>query len=103
MPAESPGFAAVEAACTELASAGKPGTFKEVAARCGTSRNTLYRRADLRALVEDHRARGKGATALSALTVQVDQLRFALEAVAAKVRHHEEVLRRIEGRGHKTG
>ena len=100
MPAESPGFAAVEAACTELASAV---TFKEVAARCGTSRNTLYRRADLRALVEDHRARGKGATALSALTVQVDQLRFALEAVAAKVRHHEEVLRRIEGRGHKTG
>lgn len=103
MPAEGADYAAVEAACVAVASEGRPVTFKEVAARCGTSRNTLYRRADLRALVEDHRARGKGATALSALTVQVDQLRFALEAVAAKVRHHEEVLRRIEGRGHKTG
>jgi len=103
MQAERADYAAVEAACTELARAGKPVTFKEVAARCGTSRNTLYRRTDLRALVEDHRARGKGATALSGLTVQVDQLRRALEAVAAKVRHHEEVLRRIERRGRKGG
>ncbi|MGA3221014.1 MAG: hypothetical protein ABSE77_18375 [Acidimicrobiales bacterium] len=103
MPAEGADYAAVEAACVALASEGRPVTFKEVATRCGTSRNTLYRRADLRALVEDHRARGKGATALSALTVQVDQLRRALEALAAKVRHHEEVLRRIESRGHKSG
>ena len=62
MPAERPGYAAVEAACTELESAGHRVTFKEVTAHAGTSRNTLYRRADLRALVEDHRARGTGAT-----------------------------------------
>jgi predicted DNA-binding transcriptional regulator YafY len=96
MPAERPGYAAVEAACIELARAGRQVTFKEVAERCGTSRNTLYRRVDLRALVEDHRARGRGATTLSGLTVQVDQLRHSLEAVAAKVRRHEEAIRRIE-------
>ncbi len=101
MPAESPGYAAVEAACIQLASAGQRVTFKEVAARAGTSRNTLYRRADLRALVEDHRARGTGATTLSGLTVQVDQLRHALEAVAAKVRRHEEAIRRIQRQGAK--
>ena len=102
MPAESADYAAVEAACAALAGEGRPVTFKEVAARCGTSRNTLYRRADLRALVEDHRAHGKGATTLSGLTVQIDQLRRALEALAAKVRRHEEALRRIQGKGRKT-
>ena len=85
----------------DLASAGRPVTFKEVAARCQTSRNTLYRRADLRALVEDHRARAMAATTLSGLTVQIDQLRHSVEAVAAKVRRHEEVLRRIERQGRK--
>jgi hypothetical protein len=74
-------------------------TFKEVGARSGISRTTLYRRTDLRAVVEDHRAKGRGATTLSGLTVQVDQLRHSLEAVAAKVRRQEERLRRLERRG----
>ena len=77
---------AVEAACAELAAAGQPVTFREVAARAQISRITLYRRADLRAVVEEHRARGHDATTLSALTVQIDQLRRSLGAVAAKVR-----------------
>jgi hypothetical protein len=102
MRADGPQTAKVETACLEIASAGRPVTFKEVAERCGTSRNTLYRRADLRALVEDYRARGRGATTLSGLTVQVDQLRRGLEAVAAKVRRHDEALRRIE-RARKAG
>src|SRR5215831_11428162 len=90
MPADHDELARVEAACTELAAAGQPVTFGQVAARAGLSRTTLYRRADLRALVDEHRARGRDATTLTGLAVQIDQLRHGLEAVAAKVRHHEE-------------
>jgi hypothetical protein len=77
---------AVEAVCAELAAAGQPVTFREVAARTQISRITLYRRADLRAVVEEHRARDHDATTLSVLTVQIDQLCRSLGAVAAKVR-----------------
>ena len=71
-------------------------TFTGVAARSGMSRTTLYRRPELRALVDEHRLRTRDATTLSGLTVQIDQLRRSLEAVAARVRHHEEILRRLE-------
>ena len=96
MPAEHGELARVEAACTALAAAGQPVTFGEVAARAGVSRTTLYRRADLRAVIDEHRARGRDATALTGLAVQIDQLRRSLEAVAARVRRHEEQLRRHE-------
>ena len=59
MPADHDEQARVEAACAELAAAGPPVTFAEVAARARISRTTLYRRADLRAVVEEHRARGR--------------------------------------------
>ena len=95
MPADDE-QARVEAACAELAAAGQPATFAEVAARAQISRTTLYRRADLHAVVEEHRARGQDATTLSGLIVQIDQLRRSLEAVAANVRRHEEQLRRLE-------
>ena len=90
--------ARVEAACIALAAAGRPITFTEVATLAGTSRTTLYRRADLRAVVEEQRTRGRDADTLSGLTVQIDQLRRSLEAVAARVRHHEEAIRRLERR-----
>jgi hypothetical protein len=93
MPAEHDDIAAVERACEELAASGQPISFKEVAVRAGTSRTTLYRRADLRALVEEHRTRGRGANTLTGLTVQIDQLRRSLEAVATKVRRQEERIR----------
>jgi hypothetical protein len=96
MPADHDELARAEAACAELAAAGQPVTFAEVAARAQISRTTLYRRADLRAVVEEHRARGRDATTLSGLVVQVDQLRRSLEAVAAKVRRHEETIRSLE-------
>ncbi len=96
MPAEHDELTRVEAVCAELAAAGQPVTFGEIAARAQISRTTLYRRADLRAVVEEHRARGQDASALTGLAVQIDQLRRSLEAVAARVRHHEEKLRRLE-------
>ena len=94
MPADQDDQARVEAACAELAAAGQPVTFGQVA-RAGISRTTLYRRPDLRALVNERRPR-KGASTLTGLTVQIDQLRRSLEAVAANVRRHEEQLRRLE-------
>jgi hypothetical protein len=93
--------ARVEAACAELAAAGQPVTFTGIAARTHISRTTLYRRADLRATVEDHRTRGHDATTLTGLTIQIDQLRRSLEAVAAKVRRHEENIRSLQ-RPHRT-
>jgi hypothetical protein len=86
----------VETACAELAAIGQPITFKEIAARTQISRTTLYRRPDLRAVIDEHRARGQDATTLTGLTIQIDQLRRSLEAVAAKVRRHEETIRRLE-------
>jgi AcrR family transcriptional regulator len=100
MPADHDELARVEAACADLAAAGQPITFSQVATRAGISRTTLYRRADLRAVIDEHRARGQHATTLTGLAVQIDQLRRSLEAVAANVRRHEEQLRRLE-RAHR--
>ena len=62
-------------------------------------RATLYRRPELHAIVAEHRRHGKEALTLTGLAVQVDQLRQGLEAVAAKVRHHEELLRTLRRSG----
>jgi len=96
MPADNDQLTRIEAACAGLAAAGQPVTFAEVAARARISRTTLYRRADLRAVVEEHRTHGQDASTLTGLTVQIDQLRRSLEALAAKVRRHEETIRRLE-------
>ena len=96
MPADHDQLTRIEAACAELAAAGQPVTFTEVAARAQISRTTLYRRADLRAVIEEHQARGQDASTLTGLTIQIDQLRRSLEALAAKVRRHEETIRRLE-------
>ncbi len=89
-------IALVEVVCAELATEGRRVTFPSVATRTGISRTTLYRRADLRAVVEEHRIQGKGANTLSGLAMQLDQVRHSLEAVAAVVRHHEEVIRQLQ-------
>ena len=65
--------ARVEAACTAMAAAGGHITFTDVAERSGVSRTTLYRQRDLRAVVEEHRARGREANTPSGLAIQVDQ------------------------------
>lgn len=91
--------AAVRRACTELARAGEPVTFPQIAARTGISRTTLYRHRELRALIEAHRDPTGEALTLTALATQLDQLRQSLEAVAANVRRHEEQLRALKRPG----
>lgn len=102
IPADSNHITRIEAACAELTAAGRPVTFADVAARAQISRTTLYRQADLRAVIDEHRVKGQDATTLTSLTIQIDQLRRGLEAVAAKVRRHEETIRRLE-RARRTG
>ena len=92
----------VERACAQLSDEGAPVTFAEVAARVGLSKATLYRRAELRSIVEEHRAHDREAHTLTGLVVELDQLRQGLEAVAARVRHLEEVLRVLQRRAMKT-
>lgn len=85
----------VEDACAELVITGQPVTFDDVAHRTGIGRATLYRTTSLRALVEEHRTRGREAHTLSGLTTEIAHLRNAVETLAATVRRHEEELRRL--------
>ena len=86
----------VEHACGELARAGQPVTFTAIAAHTGLARATLYRNPQIRAVIDEHRARQADARTLSGLAAEISHLRTALEAVAGNVRQHEERLRRIE-------
>jgi hypothetical protein len=86
----------VEHACQHLLTTGAAITFDAVAAHAGIGRATLYRRPELRAIIEQHRQEGRDALTLTGLQVQIDQLRLALEAVAAKARRHEEQLRHLK-------
>ena len=86
----------VEHACAELTQAGQPVTFTAVAARAGLARATLYRNPQIRAVIDEHRARQADARTLSGLAAEIGHLRTALEAVAGNVRQHEERLRRLE-------
>lgn len=88
--------AKVEHACREIAEAGDTVTFAQVAGRVGVSRTTLYRRTELKAIIEEHRVRGREAHTLAGLATQIEHLRHSLEAVAANVRRHEETLRRLK-------
>jgi hypothetical protein len=85
----------VEAACAALADAGAAVTFTAVAARAGIAKATLYRRPELRGIVEEQRIGSREAHTLSGLVVEIDHLRQGLEAVAAKVRRHEEEIRAL--------
>ena len=85
----------VEDACAELILAGQPVTFDDVAARTGLGRATLYRNPDLRAVIEEHRTRGREAHTLSGLATEIAHLRTALGEIAATVKRHEEELRRL--------
>lgn len=92
----------VEQACQQLTAAGTPISFPAVAQHARIGRSTLYRRPELRALVEEHRQQQREALTLTGIAVQLDQLRAALEAIAAKVRRHEEELRTLRRRSGRT-
>lgn len=83
----------VETVCAELTAQRTPITFTAIAAKTGISRTTLYRNPDLRSVIDDHR-HGRGT--INQLTIEIDHLRTAIHALADRVRHQEERLRRLE-------
>ena len=85
----------VEDTCAELIHTGQPATFDVVAGRAKLGRATLYRNSELRALVEEHRTRGREAHTLSGLASEIGHLRTAVETVAATVGRHDDELRRL--------
>jgi hypothetical protein len=85
----------VERACADLHHDGQAVTFAAVAARTGLGRTTLYRDPTLRAVIEEHRHRSTSNGTLTALTDEIATLRTALDALATRVRRHEEQLRRL--------
>jgi hypothetical protein len=78
-----------------LVEGGEAVTFAAVAMHAGVAKATLYRRPELRAVVEEHRRGDREAHSLSGIVVEIDLLRQGLEVVAAKVRRHEEELRAL--------
>ncbi len=88
----------VESACAQLVDAGETVTFTAVASRAGIAKATIYRRPELRAIVEERRAGDREAHTLSGIVIEIDHLRQGLEAVAARVRHQEEELRALKRR-----
>ena len=86
----------VETACRELAANSQPVTFTTIAERTRISRTTLYRNPQLRAVIEDHRHQNHDPRTLTGLTVEIGHLRTAVEALADRVRHQEERIRRLE-------
>jgi Family of unknown function (DUF6262) len=85
----------IERACAQLHHDGQKVTFTAVAAATGIGRTTLYRNPELRAVVDQHRHRAATSGTLNGLTDEIATLRTAVEAIADRVRKHEEQLRRL--------
>jgi hypothetical protein len=88
----------VERACAQLHQEGQPVTFTAVAARTGLGRSTLYRDPTIRAVIEEHRHRTATSGTVTGLTDEIATLRTALDALADKVRRHDEQLRQLTAR-----
>jgi Family of unknown function (DUF6262) len=88
----------VERACARLHHDGQVVTFTAVAARTGLGRTTLYRDPTIRAVIDEHRHRAANSGTLAGLTDEITTLRAALDALATRVRRHEEQLRRLAPR-----
>jgi hypothetical protein len=88
-------LARVEQACAAQLRDALPVTFTTIAEKSGISRTTLYRDESLRAVVVEYRTRSHDPRSLSGLVAEVGHLRAAVEALAERVRSHEEQLRRL--------
>lgn len=88
----------VRTACEQLLAAGRDVTFAAVAENSGISRATCYRDRELRALIDTYRSRHGEILTVTALADRIDNLVQSLDAVAAKVRRHEEELRTLKRR-----
>ena len=89
-------LAKIERTCAELLQQGEAVTFTTVAATAGISRTSLYRDQTLRSVIEEHRTRSRDPRTMTSLIAEVGHLRTAVEALADRVRHHEEQLRRLD-------
>jgi Family of unknown function (DUF6262) len=87
-----------EQACAEHAAHGKPVTFAGIARSTGIPRVSLYRNPELRAVIDEHRARQSQAATLTGLAEQLAAQQLALHALADKVRKHEEQIRKLSQR-----
>ena len=85
----------VERACARLHHDGQKVTFVAVAAATGLGRTTLYRDPALRAVIDQHRHHNAANGTLAGLTDELATLRTTVEAIADRVRKHEEQLRRL--------
>jgi hypothetical protein len=88
-------LARVDRACAQLRRDGEPVTFTAVAAITGLGRTTLYRNPAMRAVIDDHRRRTDGSGTLAGITDEITLLRTALDALANRVRRHEEQIRKL--------
>jgi hypothetical protein len=88
----------VERACAQLHHEGHSVTFTAVAARTGLGRSSLYRDPTIRAVIDEHRHRTATSGTIAGLTDQIATLRTALDALADKVRRHDEQLRQPRAR-----
>jgi len=77
-------------------------TFTAVAIATGISRTTLYRDPQIVALIIEHCVRATEASTLTGLVTDIGHLGTSVEAIAERIRNHEERLRSLEGR-HRTG
>ena len=73
-----------------------------IATHTGIARATLYRHPELIALINEHRAYTGTDLTLTGLNTDIAHLRIGVEALAERVRHHEERLRHLE-RGRAIG
>ena len=89
-------LAKVEQTCADLLQEGEPVTFTTVASAAGVSRTTLYRDPTLRMVVEEQRIHSHDPRTMSGLVSEIGHLRIAVEALAERVRRHEEQLRRLD-------
>ena len=85
----------VERACVQLRRDSQPVTFTAIAAATGIARSTLYRNTAIRALINEQRHRDAASGTLTGLTDEIATLRTIIDELAARVRRHEEQLRRL--------